>query len=567
MLTYPRDVQRVRELVRLEHLASARLERAQDAAALFLDLVFMAGTQTALVPLIELTPQFLEARESSPFVWPADIAAMVEHEALAAIEEALLPWAQAHYFGGLTGAEVIRMFGSDDASRRFARARNAGFLAAAPYERVFAALEPYRYAARFAAGKAVHARDRDGAAGAAALSKIAASVSAALEDPQLEAFAREWFDLDVYGSSNETPDVTIVRGRNPVVQAKGEAEVRHVAPPVFPAAGGSSGRILLLVRDDFRELPDADTDQALLLAARLRGEGFTAGVVAAASAQPEQYDLLHCMCAAYPEQAVAALRRARAAGKPVVVTEPLDERDGESSWGEAIVPHVLRASGDEIALEDHLELLRRRRLDAPGVDLKQEPFPGYRALMEEVRSLTAVRIWAAAPAFLPPAAAADWRERAGLGPFVLAHAPLGPQHNQFALVRAAAKAGVPLVLAGPVADAAYAAHVRAIAAENVVFLEEPDLHEQWTLYAQARVYADVSWWTACGGRRQMAAAAGCATVFAPGVDPADEDAIAAALRAAWARVDDAVSAGEGTDPLTPVVQAYAQAAQACPAPT
>ncbi|MFN2448641.1 MAG: hypothetical protein ABR508_02440, partial [Candidatus Baltobacteraceae bacterium] len=328
--------------------------------------------------------------------------------------------------------------------------------------------------------------------------------------------------------------------------------------PAFAPAGGSAGSVLLVMRNDYQQAPDADTDEAVLLAGRLRAEGFTVTFASARAAAPEQYDLVHLHCGAYPEQALSVLERARAAGKPVVLTPAHSSRAGEANWGTRMLPQVLRASRDETVLEDHLRMLRARKLDMPGVSLNGEPFEGYRAMeMQLEQSVGAVLPRARAP-FLPEPQPAAMLLAAGTNEFILAHAPIAAAANQFMLVRAAASTGLPVVLAGPVADPEYAAHLRAFGLETLVFLAEPSPSERISLYARARVFADLSWCPAGNARRALAQAAGCRTVLSPQIDPADDAAIAGALCSAWAAEAPAPAATHA-DPLAAVVEAYARA--------
>jgi len=133
----------------------------------------------------------------------------------------------------------------------------------------------------------------------------------------------------------------------------------------------------------------------------------------------------------------------------------------------------------------------------------------------------------------------------GTDPFVLVHAPIWPEANQLLLVRAAAQVGVPMVVAGPVADVAYAERLREFAPEGVVLIGEPPPAALATLYRSAAVFADAAWTARGHGRVATAAAWGAAIVRSQArwvdlpeteqwaVDPADLRSVARGIGEAW----------------------------------
>lgn len=600
-LTYARDAAQVRALLHPRKLRAARLEPAflGIGGAGYVDLVFADGQALCCVAMIEIEPEMIEQRESSPFIWPYDIASLIDHHQAAAIEDEILPWIESLAFGRTLCDEHVRFY---DASFRdvFETARAAAFLGAAPYEMVFAKAAPYVYAVRFAAGRQVAVNDEFGATGAAVLHTHAAGVRAGMPS-DMATLARNWFGIDAYGAPRVAADVTIgelERGRvhialndiphnahrmpiaTPVpmdisisfdaedapacahfgIVLQQPSDVRF-SLPVFATAGGSSGRIALLVREDAASTPDADTDAARYLAQRLASEGFCVDVLAARACDPAAHDLIHVLCAAYPEQALDVVLRARSLGKPVVVTEPIALRDAQAFWGPATLPHVLRSCKDEVVLEDHLRLLAARRLELPGVPLAGEPYAGYRDVQRRLLEAAGALVPANAPAFLPCGDAAGVRHVTGQAPYILMHAPIVPRSNQFTAVRAASAAGLRAVLAGPIADFEYANRLRHYAGPGVAFIAEPaNDAELMALYADAKVFADPSWFALGTSRRALAAAAGCAVASAPAVDPADERVWCTALRAAWDAPKPAPRP-PAEDPLVAVVRAYAAAQQ------
>lgn len=593
-LSYPRDAARVRDVVRAENLAAVRLEPSMRAlrGVGYADAIFARGDDICVVPAIEIEPELVERRESSPFIWPAFAQETIEHERAAEIEDVLLPWIESLALGSRVFREELRTFDPQFA-QVFEDARRFGFLGAAPYADVFATSAPYVYAIRFARDAAVAIADPACATGAAVLAAHARAVHADAGDASV--LARRWFDLNIYDGCAQGADVTIGNcAPAPVHIGLGSADAAHrvcVATPVpmditisfdpedAPAArsfsvsvparqpsavlaehtalGGSSGRIALVVRNDGLQFPDADTDAANDLAQRLDAEGFAATVCTAESCDPRSYDLLHVMCAIHPEQIVEKIALARASGKPVVVTAPLGTRDGEALWGPATIPFVLRLCRDEVSLEDHLRMLAARRLEV-NTGREAEPHPGYVEQQRHVLELAKSLIPANAPPVLAQGKAASMAHAYGTGPYVLVHAPITPRANQLMVVRAAATAGLPLVVAGPIADFEYATHVRAFAGDGVAFVPEPlDGAERLALYAGARVFADAAWFAYGNARRELARAAGCAVVTAPAVDPASEAEWTQALEAAWAAPRPAPTAA--ADAFPDIIHAYATA--------
>jgi glycosyltransferase involved in cell wall biosynthesis len=190
-----------------------------------------------------------------------------------------------------------------------------------------------------------------------------------------------------------------------------------------------------------------------------------------------------------------------------------------------------------------------------------------------------------APHLTPCEPDSDWTAAAGTAPFVFVHAPIEPRNNQYLIVRAAMHAGLPVLMAGPVADTTYFQAVKRISGERVAFIGDVPPGTASALYRRARVYADLSWMPYGLARVAAAGASGCALVLARGgnaadlfgtsawtADPCSVDSIALALGDAWmhAAEEREVASGAGriaawADPaaaLRATVQAYAAAQQA-----
>lgn len=642
-------------VARLRHLSAARLEpivRGLRGGAL-LDLVCIAGEDVAVVPLVEIVPEMLLERESSPFVWPADAAAVLGEERTEEFERALLPWIESLTLGRQLNSETVRMFGDESARNLFEAARDARFPGAAPYSHVLEDAAPYMYAMRFAHDARAAVRDANGAFGSVLLARHAREVRADCGSDRNE-LARRWLGKPLFGAiesesgwdvavcpagedleavvrvtldGTET-DGCIVRVATPVptdvmisfdsnespisrnfaVRVQRQEPRESFVHPLPAAAGGSSGRILMLMRDDYVRVPDADTDEALALASLLRAEGFTVDVTGASAARTAEYDLVHAFTLARANELGAPLAAAQAANVPIVMTPFFSDVGEGGAWGTAIVRALMRVAADEAELEDSLTLVAQRRLEAPGLSAKrQEPYPGYdeaaRATLqragavlvsgaEEERQLRAFgftgTIQIAGPCLVT--ARGDDETPARGGDFVLVHAPLEARSNLLILVRAAVKARVPLVIAGPLVDPEYVLALREQADEQVTIVSEPTESQADRLYRSARVYADVSWISYGIHRAIRAAACGAALVVSKDsyavsqldgealweADPASETALTIALGDAWKHARErhaaverngrrAADLGDARAALVACVHAYS-AAQSARAP-
>ena len=351
---------------------------------------------------------------------------------------------------------------------------------------------------------------------------------------------------------------------------------RGGTPP--PPSGGSTGRILIALPPRFDRIPDADSDSALELARRLREEGFEVEVaVSPRGLDLERFDVVHIFSAGYVDDGLSMAAAARSASVPVVITANLEDIADRAWWGANVTPVCFKNVADEQGLQNYLELLANRRLSTPEFtpDERQAPAPDFEAkvaaLLEQAgcvivsgdqeRTLLAERfgrrknVVAVAPYLNTSTPASPIEAVAGYDDFVLVHAPLEPRSNQLIVARAAQRAGLPLVLAGPVADADYLERVREFSGPRVILIPDPRADELAALYRRARIFADVSWIGVGLWRLAQAAACGCALVvsrhsYAPALwgqglwvaDPASEASVAVALGDAWAHVGESPAA-------------------------
>lgn len=137
--------------------------------------------------------------------------------------------------------------------------------------------------------------------------------------------------------------------------------------------------------------------------------------------------------------------------------------------------------------------------------------------------------------------------RWGKRDFILSVGRISPRKNQLALIEAAGKLHLPLVLIGPLNDGLYYQECRQKAAGlDCCFIDTMNSVDLASAYAAARVHALVSWYDTPGLVSLEAALAGCAIVttdrgsaaeyfgkYAFYCQPDDVDSISSALEAAW----------------------------------
>lgn len=622
-------------IVSAEHLVAARLEPAYSSRfEAWLDLTFAVGERTLVVPFVQIDAPMLNLRESSPFLWSATLD--ISEEAAGAIEALIEPWLVSHALAGSLDSELLRFFTGDEAMReRFQRARDAGFLGAAPVERVLVDAAPCIYARRFARGRRVAIRYPEAAYGAALLAAHAQSVHADLGSPERNAFARAWYGLDAYGeaasgfdvfvtgnaiAAGDAAPVTIAFARPafPAIATSfdpedsaavrsftvraSEAAVRAFAPSPIPRIGGSQGRIGVVVREDAARTPEADTEEAGALAQALGEQGFSPSIVTPSQARPDAFDLLHCFGFRNAAHFVPLARAAKERGVPIVVTPHLDDPADETRWGEHATHMWVQAMFDDVS---------RASLERGVVERRLSEVDGYaRGSIaydpEAVKELLALagaaivaseseerqlrerfgysgptrRVPSVARPAVPPEPVGALR---GVDEYVLLHATFEPRANQSAALRAAAEAGVPLVVVGSVENGDYYQNAWSYAGAGAVRIVQTALSagQLEALYAGARVYLDVAWSGRGSARIVRAAGYGCGLVLSNAlaasalwsglaeiVDPASTQAIATGLRHAWERAPNAgpriaASTAQNCDPLRSlqaVLGAYAEAA-------
>jgi hypothetical protein len=563
--------------MRAAHLAVARLEPTivQGVDGGFaLDLTFFDGGTVAVLPFVQVQPSYLVQRERTPLIWPQQTRSL-GCDVLRNLERELLPWLESRLVARQENEEGIHIFGKRKPDF-FDAARRAEFLGAARYAKIMPSLAPYVYAARFCTGRTVGIEDAQGANGAAFLATRASSVRAELNDSEERALASQWFGRQVFASTDTEYDVVIapqtsrLRGRcaqilldsqraelrsvdvtravpvdvlisydandAPVartfaVQAQMECQPRDIDPiaPREPT-GGSSGRIVLLLREGFERVHDADVDEAQALAEHLRAEGFAVDLRSPATLEDgSPIDLLHAFGARAPALQ-PIFQRLRAAGVPIVVSNALPASLDEAVWGPEILKAAYQRASDDGMLAEFLDLVALRKLlstSPPGAvstdALGQVDVAIVSSATEEghLRNCgfagEAVRY---APSRNRAPAPESIAAMIGFDPFVFVHAPVEWRANLALVARAAAARRVRLVVAGPAVDVTALRVLQHAAADLVVYLPAPTEAELEALYRTARVYADVSWEArgcargaraaACGGKLRVCCSWGAA---------------------------------------------------------
>jgi hypothetical protein len=603
-------------LIRAEHLVFARFETSMSHRYDgLIDLVFSDGAAYAIVPWISIDGLMLLEREFSPFTWPRWMT-WLDDDQCDAIEARIEPWMRARVLARLENGSGERFFtDSNEIRGRIERAKGAGWLGAVDSRTVLEAIAPHRYAWRFARNAHVLIRGRGAIAGAALLARRASLVHAVAADAREAADARAWFGLDCF-SADPVPErawdlyvgprqgapaaaaavfldgeaVGASEVRVPIAQplppeimisfdVDDAPEVRAIsvaAPPrearrsALVAArimGGSSGRVALVVREDCLRAADADTDAVIRLKQLLEQEGFAASIVVPSHLQSRDHDLIHVFGHRYAHAVIDELRSASQRGIPIVVTPYADDPRDEAHAQTHSLMAGLGATFDENQRADYLNALALRRLLATDLPA-DEPEAPVRELFALARVCfvtcgaeeTHVRqrySFAGTVIPLPALAspldgAADVAALVGTDDFVLAFGPVEARANQYLLARAAAAAGLPLVVCGTVVDAGYYRQMVQALGDDGMWLPPRQLtaEQQRGLLARARVAADVSWSgrglhrlaTAAAGRAALVTSSngfgsavwGAATVAA---DPASVDSIAAALRSVWDRAE------------------------------
>jgi hypothetical protein len=391
------------------------------------------------------------------------------------------------------------------------------------------------------------------------------------------------------------------------VERAPEPAPRGIPDFMYRAAGGSAGRIAVIAgRADAPAHPSADTDEARALVAALGAEGFDA-ILAESPDELDGADLVHVIGTREGRRVRQIVDAARRRGIPVAVHAHDEDAAHGGWWGAEVTRYCFEYGADEHEVTAYLALLAKRavsvgdaRADAPfappsaAVDdaaaALRDASVVFAATDEEaaaIRRRTGRRgaIVVVPPLAIVPAPLAVGH-LVGADRFVLQHAPIGPAANTLLVARCAAGAGIPLVVAGPVADAAYLELVREFGGPALVVLAgEPEPGIAAGLRAAAGVVVDAGWVGDGGSRLAAAALAGARLAVAdrrrfdaPAAgarrfDPADAAALTRALGEAWDEAlrsprrvaPETVSALAPSTAVRAIVRGYASIATPSPA--
>lgn len=595
----------VRDLASGKHLSTARIEpvtRGREPAAI-VDLHFSDGERSVVIPLVYVDLAQLELREFDPLVFPHALLDVVSDAQIRAVVEQLMPHLERTALGGGFWAEDVIRFAP---APLFDRARERGFFGAAPLATSLPRIAGAVYAQRFAKTKHVIAYGA-GASELAAVLRTGARSCAAIGDDADDA-ARAWYGAFDAALPDDECDVAIGSGPAPVkgvitvrVDAAATAGERFTCAAALPAdimldfagsaavaaaafhvestlepfmrpspalgagaiAGGSAGRIALVVRPDAALVPAADTDEAGALARALQNEGFTTAVIADAGALDDfAPDLIHLFGVRPGAHARRIAEWASAHRRPLVVHAYYEAPMLGGYWGSSVAPYCFGYSADDRSVAAYLDSLGRRAVEVDGISAGAPFAPPSAGIpdaervlaMAEVVLVNSERERTVVEAFrprrptfvVPPLpvtqdAAVPVVPHVGNDPFILVHAPIGPESNQLVLARAASGVGMALVFAGPVADPSYAERLREFAPVEAMLIGEPPAALVAGLYRTAAVVASAAWLPSGHARLMTAAALGAAVVRSQfewldlpddtvwTVDPADVRSVARGL--------------------------------------
>ena len=552
-----------------ECLGAVRIEPIlrQRRGALLLDFSLFDESGTTVIPGVLVDPAQIINRDRDPMVWPNRTPG--DDAFLAALAERVMPHLEALVLSGERVFEHVLTFADAPA---FEAARRAGAFGAAPLREALLRLAPYRYAGRFARASRVRIDAADAVGGWAVLHERATvGVAPARRDPALVA----WYGLPPEPVASA--DLAIVDGEiaaeEPIVVrlgARGPSHVEVVEPlpldvaisfdpaegpaassfaierapepptrsmeiPAYVPAGGSAGRIDVIVgRGDASRHPSADSDEADALVAALRAEGFDARL-AADPAQLAGADLIHVVGTREGRLVRGVVEKARAARIPVAVHAHWEDAHLGGWWGVGVTRFCFEYGSDERDVVRYLNLLGKHALALGGISADAPYAPPLAAIDDAAAALRDADVVFAAsedeadairragrraplvvvpPLALPATGRAPVGHRVGTQPFVLVHAPIAPDRNQLLVARACVEAAIPLVCAGPVADATYLERVREFGGPDLIVLPEPTREEAATLRACAAVVVDAAWVGDGGSRLAAAALAGARLVVA-----------------------------------------------------
>ncbi|WP_368414709.1 glycosyltransferase [Falsiroseomonas sp.] len=353
------------------------------------------------------------------------------------------------------------------------------------------------------------------------------------------------------------------------------------APPPRPAKAGRARHVGVFLHGE----EDRAQGGPSIRAPRLVRELSEAGVQAELRRHPdprgfEGIDLVHVFNAWSPLSALDAIRRARQAGRAVVLSPIFLDLSHSALWEERLV-QAFAAGAPGAAMDPALAAFRADLAAARAAQASPaEAMPGFHdavremahhadrlILLSERERERLARIGAETARarivrnpvdadFFGAADPALFRRHVGLSDFVLCVARLEPRKNQLMLVHALRDTGLPVVLVGQATHDGYAQVLERHATEDLRILGRLPAHSPLlaSAYAAARVVALPSWAEGAPLAALEAAAAGARLVLsdesgesayfgdlARYCDPGDPASIRAAVLSAWDDPPDAAA--------------------------
>jgi hypothetical protein len=509
----------------------------------WLDLTFVHEEATTLVSGILIDVIAASRNDPSALIFPRVAAPAIDAEREWDLTSFLLPHLRMLTRARAVPIEEIMRFNPCAA---FERARAGGELGAAALAVALARMAPWVAAARLASAGPMMIRTADWALGAAVARRFGLAVT---RSPDVR--RDEWYGVDA-GTAGGSPEVTVVEtfadaGDAPIcvaLDAGGFAACdgrvisvpkplpmeavltydpgdgpetgcfgvtaprRSCAAPARPRARqrSTAKRLVLLVRDDFSAVPDADTDELNELALRARAAGIDVAFAGLGDIDALDAGVLPVACGALDDpafaQALAALA-ARSESFAAVLTPAAPD----ATWYEAALSRIVLAEDDDL-LEAACRAFDARTLHA-GVRVTSPPRVAAQGALTAALSAAALIVpaltdgseafgpaamtFAATGPVVPPDEGDDDAGTiCGRGPFIFAHASATPRSGLLGLALALRDTEITCVIAATVAELGYVTELRRIAGPRTIVLTTATAGLINALYRQATIFVDAS---------------------------------------------------------------------------
>ncbi|MFH0944090.1 MAG: glycosyltransferase [Planctomycetota bacterium] len=342
----------------------------------------------------------------------------------------------------------------------------------------------------------------------------------------------------------------------------------EIGEPTLKAqpAVASRNMKVLMVNTFERRVAGGDMVQIKKSAQYLRKLGVDVTISYTARPDPRGYDLIHVFNLWFPQQTLPQVKGLRVAAPqtPIVMT-PIYWDMAEKDWADHVVPRLFAQSKSEAELAARLQDLKNDTLTVAGLrrsDRREPNFGGYelyqREILKHVSHLFPIskreveNLWktlgvalphtvvynGAEPAVFDQATPDLFRERYGIGDFVLTVGLLENRKNQLMLLHALKRTGIPVVVIGRNYDRNYFRLCQRYCGPDTLFIEHMPHEELASAMKAAKVFALPSWMECAPLVNVEAALSGCALVVSDRTseseyygdcayycDPADVDSI------------------------------------------